>query len=70
MQLFCESTLLRRSLSSSKDAMLVPTLPEWQMQLPPMVICVQLVGLSVSGRTSHTTMAWHISFLLCNGMSL
>jgi hypothetical protein len=35
-----ENTLLRRSLNSLRDAVLVPTLPRKQMQLPPMVMRV------------------------------
>jgi hypothetical protein len=63
-----ESTLLRRSLTSSRDAVLVATLPGKQMQLPPMVMRVQS-GSSFSGSTSHTTMVWQIPFCLWIGMS-
>jgi hypothetical protein len=56
-----DGTLLRRSLTSSRDAVLVPTLPGKQMQLPPIVMWLQS-GSSFSGRTLHTTMVWQISF--------
>jgi hypothetical protein len=62
-----ESTLLRSSLTSSSDAVLVPTSPSKQMQLPPMVMWVWS-GSSFSGCTSHTTRVWQISFCLWDRM--
>jgi hypothetical protein len=63
-----ESTLLRSSLMCSWDTVLVPTSPDKQMQLPPMVMQVQS-GSSFSGCTSHTTMVWQISFCSWTRMS-
>jgi hypothetical protein len=61
-----ESTLLRRSLTSSRDSVLVPTLPGKQIQLPPIVMRVRS-GSFFSGCTSHTTMVWQISSRLWHG---
>jgi hypothetical protein len=47
----------KKLFASSRDAVLVLTLPGKQMQLLPMVMQVQS-GSSFSGRTSHTTMVW------------
>ncbi len=63
-----KSMLLRRSLTSSRDVVLVPTSPSKQMRLLLIVMWVQS-GSSFSGCTLHTTMVWQISLCLWNGMS-
>jgi hypothetical protein len=62
-----ESMLLRCSLMSSREVVLVPTSPRKQMQFLLMVMRMRS-GSSFSGCTSHTTMVWQISFHLWDGM--
>ena len=50
-----ESTLLKTSFASSRDAVGVPTFPGKVMRFPPMVMRVRL-GSLFSGRTGHTTL--------------
>ena len=50
-----ESTLLKTSLASSRNAVGVPKSPVKVMRFPPMVMCVRLESL-FSGRTLHTTL--------------
>ena len=66
---FCrENTLLIVSLTNSREPVGVYTSKGTRMWPPAMVICV-LLGSSFSGRYSHTTLVWQISFRFSNGIS-
>ena len=62
-----DKTLLSKSLTRSREAVLVPTSPGYLMFWPAIVMRVRL-GLALSGRKVQTTLEKAISFLRSRGM--